>query len=217
MKNAMRAVLLSAVLLLSACSHSSFDPPERSGPIGLVDTGSGKQAWLATIQEEERSRNVGGGSRSVGKWVTESHYHLRLQAHDPANARRLWLKELKVLRDKDGGMGAEIRILGQQGDVVWEQRSDQRQVHVRVSHLELKHPVGVLVVRQHRLTLLGARHRHEDPRVRDEDRHERNACGRTHHRTSCRRQLPARDERGGATAPRRGPPDEGHTRSVDQC
>ena len=41
MKNAMRAVLLSAVLLLSACSHSSFDPPERSGPIGLVDTGSG--------------------------------------------------------------------------------------------------------------------------------------------------------------------------------
>ena len=125
MKNAMRAVLLSAVLLLSACSHSSFDPPERSGPIGLVDAGSGKQAWLATIQEEERSRNVGGGSRSVGKWVTESHYHLRLQAHDPATARRLWLKELKVLRDKDGGMSAEIRILGQQGEVVWVWVHDQ--------------------------------------------------------------------------------------------
>lgn len=125
MKNAMRAVLLSAVLLLSACSHSSFDPPERSGPIGLVDTGSGKQAWLASIQEEERSRNVGGGSRSVGKWITESHYHLRLQAHDPATARRLWLKELKVLRDKDGGMSAEIRILGQQGGVVWVWVHDQ--------------------------------------------------------------------------------------------
>ena len=125
MKNAMRAVLLSAVLLLSACSHSSFDPPERSGPIGLVDTGSGKQAWLASIQEEERSRNVGGGSRSVGKWVTEYHYHLRLQAHDPATAGRLWLKELKVLRDKDGGMSAEIRILGQQGDVVWVWVHDQ--------------------------------------------------------------------------------------------
>ena len=125
MKSAMRAGLLSTVLWLAACSHSSFDPPERSGPIGLVDTGSGKQAWLATIQEEERSRNVGGGSRSVGKWVTESHYHLRLQAHDPATARRLWLKELKVLRDKDGGMSAEIRILGQQGDVVWVWLHDQ--------------------------------------------------------------------------------------------
>ena len=125
MKNAMRAVLLSAVLLLSACSHSSFDPPERSGPIGLVDTGSGKQAWLATIQEEERSRSVGGGSRSVGRWITESHYHLRLQAHDPATAGRLWLKELKVLRDKDGGMSAEIRILGQHGDVVWVWVHDQ--------------------------------------------------------------------------------------------
>jgi hypothetical protein len=125
MKSAMRAVLLSSMLLLAACSHSSFDPPERSGPIGLVDTGSGKQAWLATIQEEERSRNVGGGSRSVGKWITESHYHLRLQAHDPATAGRLWLKELKVLRDKDGGMSAEIRILGQQGDVVWVWVHDQ--------------------------------------------------------------------------------------------
>ena len=38
------AACLLAVLL-SACSHSDFDPPERSGPIGLVDTGSGKQAW----------------------------------------------------------------------------------------------------------------------------------------------------------------------------
>ena len=125
MKSAMRAVLLSCALLLAACSHSTFDPPERSGPIGLVDAGSGKQAWLATIQEEERSRNVGGGSRSVGKWVTESHYHLRLQAHDPATARRLWLKELKVLRDKDGGRNAQLRILGQQGDVVWVWVHDQ--------------------------------------------------------------------------------------------
>ena len=112
-------------LLLSACSQSTFDPPERSGPIGLVETGSGKQAWLAVIQEEQRSRNVGGGSRSVGKWITEYHYHLRLQAHDPATARRLWSKELKVLRDKEGGMGAQIRVLGQQGDIVWVWVHDQ--------------------------------------------------------------------------------------------
>ncbi|HSD18373.1 MAG TPA: PA2928 family protein [Thermomonas sp.] len=126
MKSVTRFVLLlSFVLVLAACSHSSFDPPERSGPIGLVDTGSGKQAWLAVIQEEERSRHVGGGSRRVGKWVTEYLYHLRLQAHDPATAQRLWSKELKVLRDKEGGMGAQIRILGQQGEVVWVWVHDQ--------------------------------------------------------------------------------------------
>lgn len=51
MKNAMRAVLLSCALSLAACSQSSFDPLERSGPIGLVDTGGYKQAWLAIIQE----------------------------------------------------------------------------------------------------------------------------------------------------------------------
>ena len=112
-------------LLLSACSQSTFDSPERSGPIGLVETGSGKQAWLATIQEEQRSRHVGRGSRRSGSWITEYHYHLRLQAHDPATARRLWSKELKVLRDKEGGMGAQIRVLGQQGDIVWVWVHDQ--------------------------------------------------------------------------------------------
>ena len=118
------AACLLAVLL-SACSHSDFDPPERSGPIGLVDTGSGKQAWLATIQEEQRSRHVGRGSRRSGTWITEHYYHLRLQGHDPASAQRLWLKELKVLRDKEGGRNAEVRILGQQGEVVWVWMHDQ--------------------------------------------------------------------------------------------
>jgi hypothetical protein len=119
---------VSAALLaasLAACQQSTFDPPRRDGPIGLVDTGSGKQAWLTTSQEEERSRHVGGGSRRVGKWITEYYYHLRLQAHDPDTARRLWLKELKVLRDKEGGRGAGLRILGQQGDIVWVWVHDQ--------------------------------------------------------------------------------------------
>lgn len=124
----MQAWLLgSALLLLAGCSTSSFDPPERSGPIGLVDTGNGKQAWLATTQEEEISRRVGSGaSRSAsGRWITEYRYHLRLQAHDPATAQRLWLKELKVLRDKEGGRNAAIRILGQQGGIVWVWVDDQ--------------------------------------------------------------------------------------------
>lgn len=126
MRNAIRfafAMVLAASL--AACENSSFEPPERSGPIGLVDTGNGKQAWLTTSQEEERSRHVGGGSRRVGKWITEYYYHLRLQAHDPDTARRLWLKELKVLRDKEGGRGAGLRILGQQGDIVWVWVHDQ--------------------------------------------------------------------------------------------
>ena len=112
-------------LSLAACSHGRFEPPERDGPIGLVDTGSGKQAWMALTQEEEVSRHVGGGSRRIGKWVTEYRYHLRLQAHDPATAQRLWSKELEVLRDKEGGLGARIRILGQQGDIVWMWVHDQ--------------------------------------------------------------------------------------------
>ena len=126
MRNAIRFVFAAVLAAsLAACENSSFEPPERSGPIGLVDTGSGKQAWLTTSQEEERSRHVGGGSRRVGKWITEYYYHLRLQAHDPDTARRLWLKELKVLRDKEGGRGAGLRILGQEGDIVWVWVHDQ--------------------------------------------------------------------------------------------
>ena len=115
--------LVPALLALAACSASQFEPPERSGPAALVDAGAGKQAWLATTQEEERSRRVGRGAS--GRWVTESIYHLRLQAHDPANAQRLWLKELKAVPDKEGGRSAQIRILGQQGDVVWTWVHDQ--------------------------------------------------------------------------------------------
>ena len=119
------AIATALALSLAACSQSSFEPPERSGPIGLVDTGNGRQAWLATVQEEEYSRHVGSSSRRVGKWVTEYRYHLRLQAHDPATAQRVWLKELRMLRDKEGGRGAQIRILGQQGEVVWVWVHDQ--------------------------------------------------------------------------------------------
>ena len=125
MGRVLHAVALPIALLLAGCTQTRFEPPERSGPIGLVDTGSGKQAWLATTQEEERSRHVGGGRHSIGRLVTEYHYHLRLQAHDASNAQRLWVKELRVLRDKEGGMGAQIRVLGQQGEVVWVWVHDQ--------------------------------------------------------------------------------------------
>lgn len=126
MRNTGLFVLATALLLsLAACTQSRFEPPERNGPIAVVDTGHGQQAWLATTQEEQRSRHVGSGSRSIGRWVTEYRYHLRLQAHDPATAQPLWTKELRMLRDKEGGVGAQIRVLGQQGDLVWVWVHDQ--------------------------------------------------------------------------------------------
>ena len=126
MRNAgLLAVASALVLLLVACTQSRFEPPARNGPIGLVDTGHGQQAWLATVQEEQRSRHVGSGSRSIGRWVTEYRYHLRVQAHDPATAQPQWTRELRLLRDKEGGVGAQIRILGQQGGLVWVWVHDQ--------------------------------------------------------------------------------------------
>ena len=119
MRNATCLVFAALLALsLAACQQSTFDPPRRDGPAGLVDTGHGQQLWLATTQEEERSRHV-GGSRSVGKWVNERYMHLRLQAHDPATAQRAWLKTLLVVKDEGRGTGEGIRILGQQGDRVW--------------------------------------------------------------------------------------------------
>lgn len=108
-----------SALSVAACETSSFDPPRRDGPVGLVDTANGAQVWVATTQEEERSRHVGGIGRSVGKWVTDQYMHLRLQAHDPATAQRAWLKTLLVVKDEGRGTGEGIRILGQQGDRVW--------------------------------------------------------------------------------------------------
>ena len=64
-------------------------------------------------------RHVGGGGRSFGKWVTETYYHFDLQAHDPANASRLWKKRLLTVKDDAGGRVAQARLLGQEGDVVW--------------------------------------------------------------------------------------------------
>ena len=72
-------------LSLAACSHGRFEPPERDGPIGLVDTGSGKQAWMALTQEEEVSRHVGGGSRRIGRlWESIAVPELRGQAESAA-------------------------------------------------------------------------------------------------------------------------------------
>ena len=88
--------------LVAGCNHSDFRPPEREGPAGLVQQESGPRLWLMLKQEEQRSRHL-GGSRQIGKWVTEIYYHFDLQAHDPATAERLWKKRLLTVKDDAGG------------------------------------------------------------------------------------------------------------------
>ncbi|MEO6970413.1 MAG: hypothetical protein ABI217_05925, partial [Chthoniobacterales bacterium] len=95
------------------CSHSSFRPPEREGPPALVQEGKEPRLWLLLKQEEQRMRHLGGGSRMIGKWVTEIYYHFDLQSHDPATADRLWKKRLLTVKDDAGGRVAQARLLGQ--------------------------------------------------------------------------------------------------------
>ena len=111
------ALVLAA--LFSSCSHSTFRPPEREGPPALVQQEKEPQLWLLLKQEEQRMRHLGGGRRTIGKWVTETFYHFDLQAHDPATAQRLWKKRLATVKDDAGGHVAQARLLGQEGEVVW--------------------------------------------------------------------------------------------------
>ena len=90
---------LTVGLLISGCSSSSFRPPEREGPPGLVQQESGPGLWLMLKQEEQRSRYL-GGSRVNSKWVTETYYHFDLQAHDPAPTRAAL--EKKTVADREG-------------------------------------------------------------------------------------------------------------------
>ena len=116
------ACIALLALLLPGCKRSSFDPPQRMGAPALVNTGQGQQLWLATVQEEQYQIRMGRRSSGV---MLETRYHLLVQAHDPASMQRTWLKELKMLRSKEGGIGAQVRIMGQQGDVVWVWLHDQ--------------------------------------------------------------------------------------------
>lgn len=115
----MSARAIVVVFLVSGCNHSSFRPPEREGPPALVQQEKEPpRLWLMLKQEEQKSRHL-GGSRSIGRWVTEIYYHFDLQAHDPATAARLWKKRLLTVKDDAGGHTAQARIFGQDGDMVW--------------------------------------------------------------------------------------------------
>lgn len=128
-------VVLAIGALLLACwlfigSRSRFGPVQRDGPPALVDTGQGPQLWLATRQVEEFEYRIGGTGRgAIGRWVRATRHHLRLQAHDPATARRLWRRELEVVREDAGdervANAGPVRLLGQEQGVVWMWVHDQ--------------------------------------------------------------------------------------------
>lgn len=110
---------LAWLVLGSACHHSTFRPPEREGPPALVQDGNEPRLWLLLSQEEQKSRYLGGGRRSIGKWVNEIVYHFDLQAHDPATSEWLWKKRLLTVKDDAGGRNAQARIFGQDREIVW--------------------------------------------------------------------------------------------------
>lgn len=117
---------LALISLSCSCSHSSFRPVEREGPPAFVQQQSGEpRFWLLLKQEEQRMRHIGGGSRMIGKWVTETYFHFDLQAHDPATTDRLWKKRLLTVKNEAGGHTAQARIFGQEGEVVWLFLHDQ--------------------------------------------------------------------------------------------
>ena len=109
---------LALAVSLSSCNRSSFRPPEREGPPALVQEAGQPRVWLLLKQEEQKSRYL-GGTRTIGKWVTEIYYHFDLQSHDPATADRLWKKRLLTVKEEGGGRVAQARLLGQEGEVVW--------------------------------------------------------------------------------------------------
>ncbi|MGH8174001.1 MAG: PA2928 family protein [Rhodanobacteraceae bacterium] len=124
-RSAALACVVALAAFLCACNHSTFRPPGREGPPGLVKHGDEAHLWLMTKQEEQRMRHLGGGTRSIGKWITETWYHFDLQAHDPATTARVWKKRLLTVKDDQGGHSAQSRIFGQDGNKVWLFVNDQ--------------------------------------------------------------------------------------------
>lgn len=124
------AALAAGLAWLLSSGSSTFEAPVRDGPPLLVDTGAGAQLWLATRQAERREYHVGGNRRgAVGRWVLEERWHLRLQAHDPRTAQRLWRRDLAMVSERAGDgqvvQPGPVRLLGQEQGVVWMWVHDQ--------------------------------------------------------------------------------------------
>ena len=116
---ALATALLAIIAVFGAGAYLGFllehslEAPRRQGPPGMVAHAGDSRLWLLVRQEERSYLRRPVGSR----WGTL--YYLELHAHDTRTAERVWKRRLLTLRDDQGGHGAQARIFGQDGDVVW--------------------------------------------------------------------------------------------------
>lgn len=109
------AAIALAVWLLSG---STFDPPRRQGPPGLVQHGGVPSVWMPMGQAEHYQVST-GSSRSSSSGRLYTRYHFDLHAFDATTAQRLWKKRLLTLKSDQAGSSATMRLMGQDGEAVW--------------------------------------------------------------------------------------------------
>ncbi len=127
-----RAVALMAglglALWIAACSNSHLEPPQMQGAAAMVDDGGQPRLWVLTKQEEVRQVGIGGGSRQIAGWRSDTFFHFDVQSFDPVAARPVWKKRLLTFGDRDAqgaapsrviGSSEGARLLGQDGQAVW--------------------------------------------------------------------------------------------------
>lgn len=110
--------------LLVGCS-SSWEPAEREGPAGLVQSEGEPRLWFTIKREEHRYVLPRGMTNVLTDMTWENRYHFEIEAHDTKSTQRLWQRSMLQLLDDEGGHTAPFRILGQDGDVVWLFMHDQ--------------------------------------------------------------------------------------------
>ena len=100
-----RAVSLMAglglALWFAGCSNSHLEPPQMQGAAAMVDDGGQPRLWVLTKQEGVRQVGIGGGSRQIPGWRSDTFFHFDVQAFDPAAARPVWKKRLVTFGDRD--------------------------------------------------------------------------------------------------------------------
>ncbi len=110
-------------------TRSTFTPSQREGPPMLVESGQGPVVWIATRQMEEKSRSVGWGRHSTGRWIQDRYYHLMIEAHDPRTTERIWKKTLATVSDRGDKSqvvnAGPVRLLGMEDGIVWAWAHDQ--------------------------------------------------------------------------------------------
>jgi hypothetical protein len=123
-------VLLAAVLYAFLFPSITLGPPQRHGPIAVVQHAGEPRLWVVTKQEERRQVMVGVDRYSTGSVRTDTFYHFDVHAYDTRSAQPAWRRRLLTIGDKDAvrstattsrvvGHSARARIFGQDGDTVW--------------------------------------------------------------------------------------------------